>query len=92
MYETLVTESYFVMEIKPIVMILCVCLTFTEGQQCNDNRYVLSENYRKQDLPPSNGTQVQLSSSINLRNILNVDEKKQEISVEITIRLYWTDS
>ena len=35
------------------------------------------------------GTPLQINASINLRNILDVAEKEQIISLETTLRLYW---
>ena len=87
----MLVRNPLIMEMKHLVLLVFTWLTFTYCEQCNDNRYSLGEDYRKQDLPPSNGL-VQIESVINLRNILDVDDKKQKISVEITLRLYWNDS
>ena len=55
-------------------------------------KFTLTSNYDKEEIPPSGDGPLLISANINLRNILEVSEIKQQISLETTLRLYWIDS
>ena len=56
------------------------------------NKIQLSSDYSKESLPPTeDNSPVLLQASVNLRNILDVVETKQQISLEVTLRYYWHD-
>ena len=55
-----------------------------------DSKVVFTEDYSLHERPPTKeGEPVLIKASINLRNILDVVEKEQIISLETTLRLYW---
>ena len=58
-----------------------------------EHKVSFSESYNANERPPTekNGPLL-IEASINLRNILDVAEKEQIISLETTLRLYWKDS
>lgn len=58
-----------------------------------DHRILLDEGYNLQERPTSGeeGKPLLIQASINLRNILEVREKEQLVSLETTLRLYWKD-
>ena len=55
-------------------------------------KILLSPGYDPEELPPSGQVPLQVSGSINLRNILDISETRQQISLETTLRFYWKDS
>ena len=55
-----------------------------------DSKVEFTEDYSLHERPPTKeGEPVLIEASINLRNILDVAEKEQIISLETTLRLYW---
>ena len=55
-----------------------------------EHKVIFSEDYSVNERPPTeDGKPLLIESSINLRNILDVAEKEQLISLETTLRLYW---
>ena len=61
-----------------------VCLSVAE------DKVIFTEDYSLHERPPTeDGKPLVIESSINLRNILDVKEKEQIISLETTLRLYW---
>ena len=55
-----------------------------------DSKVVFTEDYSIHERPPTKeGEPVLIKASINLRNILDIVEKEQIISLETTLRLYW---
>ena len=69
-----------------IVSFRVIFLTLAEHQFERQSHYNIHE------MPPSgNNTPVLVTAQINLRNILEVHEKQQLISLETTLRLYWKD-
>jgi len=64
-----------------------------KGSERKDHRkIVLESGYNLQERPKSsNGEPLLISASINLRNILEVSEKEQLVSLETTLRLFWKD-
>ena len=55
-----------------------------------DSKVVFTEDYSVHERPPTKeGEPVLIEASINLRNILDVAEKEQIVSLETTLRLYW---
>ena len=74
-------------------LIFSTCLILIGAQDCKDEKYHFKDKYRKTDLPPGGDDgKVRIESSIHLRNIMEVNEIQQLLSVEMSIRLYWTDS
>merc|ERR1719158_230025 len=54
---------------------------------------LLDDGYDKNLLPPSpDGAPLDISGVMNLRNILEVEEQMQQITLEVTLRFYWKDS
>ena len=54
------------------------------------HKVIFSEDYSLHERPPTeDGKPLVIEASINLRNILDVAEKEQIISLETTLRLYW---
>merc|ERR1719410_231215 len=73
------------------LMLLLVLMTTVRASP--EHRVSFSEDYNSQLLPPTeDGGPVVIQASINLRNILDVAEKEQIISLETTLRLYWKDT
>ena len=61
-----------------VVTTLLVCVV-TVGV-CVSDKIILSSNYSKESLPPTDDQEpVLLEASVNLRNILDVVETKQQI-------------
>ena len=55
-----------------------------------EHKIIFSEDYSLHERPPTeDGKPVVIEASINLRNILDVAEKEQIISLETTFRMYW---
>jgi len=76
------------MTILPTCVIIHLLLCYVTGE----HKVILSEGYSANERPPTKeGQPVLIESSINLRNILDVAEKEQIISLETTLRLYWKD-
>ena len=68
------------------VALLLYLVILTTG----DQDVIFSDGYSLHERPPTEeGKPVLIESSINLRNILDVAEKVQIISLETTLRLYW---
>ena len=66
--------------------LLVIFWTFTSAE----HKVIFSEGYSVNERPPTEeGKPLLIESSINLRNILDVAEKEQIISLETTLRLYW---
>ena len=84
--------SYFRMKARntkslllPFVLLL-VLANLTMG----DPKVIFAPDYSLNERPPTEaGQPVLIELSINLRNILDVKEKEQLISLETTLRLYW---
>ena len=69
----------------PYVLLL-ILASLTRG----DPKVIFSPDYSLHERPPTEaGQPVVIEASINLRNILDVSEKEQIISLETTLRLYW---
>ena len=67
-----------------LVLALSVCACMAE------EKVIFSPDYSLHERPPTKeGEPLVIKSSINLRNILDVKEKEQIISLETTLRLYW---
>ena len=65
-------------------------LTVLASLAAAEHKVIFSENYSLHERPPTpEGKPVEIDASINLRNILDVAEKEQIISLETTLRLYW---
>jgi len=70
-----------------------IAMITVNGKTGHDHHFAVSKDYNPQLRPPTeDGTPLQINASINLRNILDVAEKEQIISLETTLRLYWKDS
>ncbi|XP_023323536.1 glycine receptor subunit alpha-4 [Eurytemora carolleeae] len=53
---------------------------------------IVEDDYNLHEIPRTENQQpLLISASINIRNILEVDEKDQIVSMETTLRLYWKD-
>ena len=69
---------------------LCALLVIIPYLASAEHKVIFSEGYSVNERPPTKaGEPVLIESSINLRNILDVAEKEQIISLETTLRLYW---
>jgi len=78
------------MHVTPVILVIAMTLV-----QSIDGRHKvkLCQDYDKYDRPPTdNNAAVEVKVSLNLRNIIEVDDKQQTISSEIELRLYWNDS
>ena len=65
-------------------------LVFIWSFSAAEHKIIFSEGYSVNERPPTReGKPLLIESSINLRNILDVSEKEQIISLETTLRLYW---
>ena len=72
------------------VEFLCALLVIIPSLASAEHKVIFSEGYSVNERPPTkDGEPVLIVSSINLRNILDVAEKEQIISLETTLRLYW---
>jgi len=61
---------------------------------CSLADITFSEDYNSNDLPPvtdETDKRVQVNVSLNLRNIFEVNEKAQYITLETSIRMFWRD-
>jgi len=57
------------------------------------DKVMLAANYSRDSLPPTaEDAPVLLLASVNLRNILDVVETKQQIRLEVTLRYFWKDT
>merc|ERR1719209_1039175 len=67
-------------------------LIFVNGA-VGEHRMKLEKGYNLQERPASEeeGEPLEIRASINLRNILDVSEKEQLVSMETTLRLFWKD-
>ena len=73
---------------KPIS--LCLALVLLPCLARGDHKVIFPPGYSLHERPPTtDGKPVVIEASINLRNILDVAEKEQIISLETTLRLYW---
>merc|ERR1719342_130974 len=69
-----------------------IAMITVNGKTGHDHHFAVSKEYSIHERPPTqNGEPVLIKASINLRNILDVAEKEQIISLETTLRLYWKD-
>jgi len=78
------------MQLTPVILVIAMTLVKSiDGR----HKVILSQDYDKYEKPPTDdNTAVQVKASVNLRNIIKVDDKRQTITLEITMRLYWNDS
>ena len=63
-------------------------------QSCRDNKYkdilTITPDYNHH-LPPQSQLPITVNFSINLRNVLEVNEVGEKVSLETTLRMYWKD-
>merc|ERR1712142_973203 len=70
------------------ILSILSCVLVIKG----DSKVEFTEDYSVHERPPTKeGEPVLIEASINLRNILDVAEKEQIISLETTLRLYFRD-
>ena len=70
--------------------ILYLILTMFGWLCLAEEEVIFSLDYSKHEMPPTeDGKPLKITSSMNLRNILEVKEKEQIISLETTLRFYW---
>eukprot|EP00088_Acartia_fossae_P023799 TRINITY_DN2480_c0_g1_i11.p1 TRINITY_DN2480_c0_g1~~TRINITY_DN2480_c0_g1_i11.p1 ORF type:complete len:369 (+),score=71.08 TRINITY_DN2480_c0_g1_i11:26-1108(+) len=59
---------------------------------CADYQLNIADGYNIHERPlEEGGGPLQVNASINVRNILDIDEKAQLVSLETTLRFYWKD-
>ena len=70
--------------------ILYLILTMFGWLCLAEEKVIFSSDYSKHEMPPTeDGKPLMITSSMNLRNILEVKEKEQIISLDTTLRFYW---
>ena len=69
-----------------------VFFVFCFSSYSSSKKILLSPDYSPEELPPVKEGPLLVSASINLRNILDISETKQQISLETTLRFYWQDT
>ena len=75
------------------VVSLLVILLIIGGTECiSDKRIIFQDGYSIHELPPTSGEPLLVNFSVNLRNILGVNEKDQYISLETSLRMFWKDT
>jgi len=74
------------------LLIGLLLLIFVDGV-VGVHRMKMEKGYNLQERPASEneGEPLEIRASINLRNILDVSEKEQLVSMETTLRLFWKD-
>ena len=76
-----------------LVSILVTVMMIGGTESITDKRIILQDGYSVHELPPtSSGQPLLVNFSVNLRNILGVNEKDQYISLETSLRMYWRDA
>jgi len=72
---------------------LFVLVAISEDVVLGEHRIKMEKGYNLQERPASveEGGPLLIRASINLRNILDVSEKEQLVSMETTLRLFWKD-
>jgi len=76
--------------LKSIKMFILLLMSFSPFCSAYSQLNIDPE-YNLHERPPSNGP-LHIQASLNLRNILDIDEKAQIVSLETTLRFFWTDS
>merc|ERR1719273_1065961 len=75
-----------------IVIVLSSFLIYTNGKTNFHPKVHLSPNYSIHEAPVyTEGVPIDVNFTINLRNILEVNEVAQLISMETSIRMFWKD-
>ena len=75
-----------------VMKIFIVLLQLIITSDSFSDKIILSKNYSRDSVPYDiDGNPVKVVASCHLQNILDVNEEKQEISLEMSIRLHWTD-
>merc|ERR550539_1685427 len=75
-----------------IVLALLNLLSVSLGVSASLSDITFADGYNTNDLPPvGEGEKIQVNVSLNLRNIFEVNEKAQYITMETSIRMYWRD-
>jgi len=75
-----------------IMTVKYLIATFAVIGNCVSDKIILDGNYSLETLPPTEDqSPLLLQASMNLRNILDVVETKQQISLEVTLRYFWKD-
>ena len=76
----------------PIYIILLLTCIYTNAKANNYKKVHLSSNYSIYEAPIyTESRPIQVNFTINLRNVLEVDEVSQLISLETSIRMKWKD-
>ena len=75
-----------------LVSILVTVMMIGGTESITDRRIILQDGYSIHELPPNSGEPLLVNFSVNLRNILGVNEKDQYISLETSLRMYWRDA
>ena len=81
-------------EMASVGLILTYTLTWIVINVANvdaEKKFEVAEGYNMHELPPTDGEPLLIQASINLRNILDVSEKQQLITIETTLRFFWKD-
>ena len=69
------------------LLLLLASTTMAAKDKDKDKYYELKEGYNKNFVPPHPiGKPLRMDGVMNLRNILQVDEEQQRITMEITLR------
>ena len=75
-----------------VVSLLVISLIIGGTECISDKRIIFQDGYSIHELPPTSGEPLLVNFSVNLRNILGVNEKDQYISLETSLRMFWKDT
>ena len=73
------------------VTVLMIFTSVTNVCGLSNGQILLEDGYNKNALPRNDKKPVQVVLTTHLQNIINVNEEKQVISVDISLRLVWKD-
>jgi len=78
---------------KHVMLIFFVSSLPLRMVEAKDHKIILESGYNLQERPKTSNSNKPLliKASVNLRNILQVSEKEQLVSLETTLRLFWKD-
>ena len=75
-----------------VSILLAPTMVIGGTEYITDKRIIFQDGYSIHELPPSSRGPLLVNFSVNLRNILGVNEKDQYISLETSLRMHWRDT